>query len=778
MLLGILPFLFFILCATLIFSYRRTRPEYADARVSLVVACILSAAWLVAGTELLSLFRAIRFWPLLLWWAAPSMVLAILLARRGRDLGRPSEVLSLLPQLDSVDWLLLALIGLALGSSAASAWFSAPNNWDSMAYHLPRQVHWIQSHSVSHFLRPFYREILKPPFAEFAGMNLMLLSGGDRWANMVQWVSLVMVVIVVSLIAKDIGAGRKGQLLAGLLTVSAPIIYIFASNTKNSLVLAMWVCMLAWWAIRTFIDREHDLARTTLIGTTLGLTALTKGTAFIFAPASCLLICFAIIRSARRHFWKPALIITACAFLVPLGHWTRNYAVSGSPLGTKAATSIINKSFAPTVLASNILRNLTIHLGTTNETLNKSLMKSVDEAHVWLGADPQDQRSTFVKTPYEVKYTPGQEDSTPAGVHVVLIALALAFSAPLYRRLKTPAFFVYLFIPCAGFILFCWLLKWQIWHSRFHIPLLCLFMPPVAVALTKAPARRFLAPLAVAGTLVALYPTFTNNYRPLLGEHSVFRTDRTEEMFRARPTLLAGSVAVADLIADLRPGSVGFHLAENEWEYPLLRLIMDRTDKAPAFSFLSTGANPQSSKYMEEPLEVVVGMGEPELTLHDNRKDLDFDLVAYYAPYGVYARHDLVAEMGGFRGPIPSFIGWEAVDGLDPSQGPFPEWDLPVVRWGCWPYTKLKFEGNGEPLRLEISFRRNNCEDQALRVSLNGKEIENFEFDSALEFYDLRIPLQTRKGENRLVFEYARQQEPGQLAVLFREIRVLPESEI
>lgn len=387
------------------------------------------------------------------------------------------------------------------------------------------------------------------------------------------------------------------------------------------------------------IDREHGPMRSALIGATLGLAVLTKGTSFVFAPASCLIIGIQIIRSTRRRFLKPALIIAAFAILIPLGHWTRNYIVSGSTIGFKAASSIINESFAPTILASNVVRNFTIHFGTPSDSINKSLAKGIGNAHEWLGVDPQDRRSTYVKTPYEVKYTPGHEDSTPAGAHLALIILMLILSPPLQR------------------------------------------------------------------------------------------------------------------------------------------LILDRVDEPPVFSFFTESDRRQSGNAPGEAPEVVIGINEPELTLRDSERGPTFDLIAYCDPYSVFARSDCVTRMGGFRGPIPPFVGWEAVAGLQPITGPFPQWDLPVVRWGYGPKTTLRFTGNGKPGRLEISFRRNNHVDQVLRILLNGKMLEEFEFDSTFQFHDLQIPLPTRKGENRIVFEYARQEEPDRLAVLFKEIRVLPESE-
>ena len=647
MLLGLLPFLSFLLCAILVHSFLRGRAKDADVRISLLMACILSSIWIVAGTELLSLFRALRFWPILLWWSAPAVVSAILLRKVRREL---AGCLPAFRRPDLSEWICIILIGTLLVCSLLSAFFSAPSTFDAMHYHLPRQIYWIQNHSVSHYGFQEYHQIVMPPFAEYIGMHLMLLSGGDRWANLVQWFSLVMVALAVSLIARDLGAGRKGQLLAAFLTISAPPIYVSASNVKNDIVLSIWVCLLAWWAIRIYIDRDCRPARAILIGATLGLAALTKGTGYIFAFTSCLIMAVGIVRSMRLRSWRPAIIIIIVAALIPLGHWMRNWQTYGSPLGS-ARSWIGNSTLAFPGLVSNVMRNLTLHMGTPGETLNAGLQELVTNAHAWLDIDPNDPRTTYVGLRYGVVYRPGGEEYTPAGAHLALVAIMLIMAAPLRRQLNAQQYFRYLLIPCGGFVLFCWLLKWQPWHSRLHVPLICLFMPPLAVMLTET-SMRFVRPVLVAGILLALYPSFVVNYRPLFGERRVFKTERTIQMFFSAPSDLEGSVAAAKLTAEINPSAIAFCFEGMQVEYPLQRLILDRMAKPPMFSRFSADPDGRWNLAGETP-EVIIATPRHEPTLRDEYTGNTYDLIAYKDPYAVYTRRDLSKELG-LRGPRPS----------------------------------------------------------------------------------------------------------------------------
>jgi len=82
------------------------------------------------------------------------------------------------------------------------------------------------------------RQLFNPPWAEFAMLHLALLGGDERWANGVQWFSMLGSLAGVSLIAKHLGAAARGQLFSALFCATIPMGILQAAGTQNDYVTA------------------------------------------------------------------------------------------------------------------------------------------------------------------------------------------------------------------------------------------------------------------------------------------------------------------------------------------------------------------------------------------------------------------------------------------------------------------------------------------------------------------------------------------------------------
>src|SRR5438309_2887726 len=137
------------------------------------------------GTELLSAFNAVRPVPVAVFWILFFVGAAIWTVRRER--AGPKYIWSV----TGFDALLLAGVTVIAGVVLFIALRSAPNSTDAMGYHLPRVVYWAQAGSVAFFPVHYYAQIMLQPLAEYFVLHTYVLSGGDHFANLVQFFGFV-----------------------------------------------------------------------------------------------------------------------------------------------------------------------------------------------------------------------------------------------------------------------------------------------------------------------------------------------------------------------------------------------------------------------------------------------------------------------------------------------------------------------------------------------------------------------------------------------------------
>lgn len=119
------------------------------------------------------------------------------------------------------------------------------------------------------------------------------------------------------------------------------------------------------------------------------------------------------------------------------------------------------------------------------------------------------------------------------------------------------------------------------------------------------------------------------------------------------------------------------------------------------------------------------------------------------------------------------FMGWEVVSGLDAQEGPYPQWKLPVVRWGIGERTRLKVRSDGRPLRL-VAVAKSEFDGQRLAIRSAGQTLVEAPVGRAWGRVAARLELPP--GEHEVELAYAVHQPEGRrLAVLYRTLVVAPE---
>ena len=224
-----------------------------DWRSSLLSSAIIWGILVTISTESLSILRLLTLSGILTVWLSIITVLTgiyyQLIKTKKRSFNLSSIDLSLIKRIPPVSLVLLAGITFIVTIVAVIALVAPPNTWDSMTYHMARVVHWIQNRSVIHYPTYFAGQLVYPPFAEYVIMHLQILSDGDRFANLVQWFSMVGSIIGVSLIAKQLGANPRGQIFAAVFCATLPMGILQGSSTQNDYVVTFWLVCLSHYIL-------------------------------------------------------------------------------------------------------------------------------------------------------------------------------------------------------------------------------------------------------------------------------------------------------------------------------------------------------------------------------------------------------------------------------------------------------------------------------------------------------------------------------------------------
>ncbi|QRN95966.1 glycosyltransferase family 39 protein [Archangium violaceum] len=576
-----------LLPLALTFLYRVCRHLGAGRRPALLWAVLVWTLALTAVTELLSLFRLITFVSLLGFWSSVVVGLAgwlLVLRRRRAASSTPEEKLEL-PREPTTRFALglLALLLLAIGVTALVA---PPNTGDSLYYHMSRVAHWAQSRSVAHYPTHVLAQLHQNPGAEFIILHLQVLSGGDRFANLVQWTFLAFNLVAVSLVAARLGARPSVQVWAAVFAATVPMGILQASSTKNEHVHAFWLlCFVhGFLRLRERVSRGLVLAT----GASLGLAILTKMTAYFYAFPFVLWFAVDMLRSREsfRRLLAPALTISVLTLAPSSGHYLRNQHLYGRPTGPAGEVNVYkegdsyvyyNEVLSPSALVSNTLRNAALHLGTPvgrfNIHFTERLVRGV---HRLIGFDVNDPRTTWVTTSFAAGLAGAFRNENYAGNPLHFVLFVATACVLLWRWRQTPGEQrAYLASLGGGFLIFCLALKWQPWNSRLHLPLFILSAPLVAVGLAAHGKRRW-ADAVMLGLLLASFVwALGNETRPLVGHGSILTRSREEQYFSDTGTRDAyeGAARYIREHGRTRVGLVFGGDANSQREYPLWALL-------------------------------------------------------------------------------------------------------------------------------------------------------------------------------------------------------------
>jgi 4-amino-4-deoxy-L-arabinose transferase-like glycosyltransferase len=550
-----------------------------------------STAWgtaVVLITEGLSIFNQLTFSGLTISWLFFDIIAGSILLNKVIRAGFKPIRLQF-SQLQRFEYMITAGILIIILTTGLIALVAPPNSFDSMNYHMSRIMHWIQDRNVAPFPTNITKQVNLTPGTEYDILQFQLLSGGDGLANMIQWFSFIGSIIGISLIARELGADRPGQLFSAAFCATIPMAILQASNTENHLSTAFWLVCFVYFSLHAF---HHSSPMDIIaIGLSLGLAILSKSTAYFFAAPFVILIILWVCFSNERNrigLWALTAVIVLA---INSGEYIRDYSLYRTPLGPLVASQEYgynNEIITPASITSNIIRNIALHVSTPSDRINNYLYKIVHKIHDAIGISENDPRTTWSGSlHFSIPPIQFQEGLVENPLQLLLIMGTFGYCVAFLKKTSRVALY-YILAATSGFLLFCIFLKWQDWNRRLQIPLFILACAILGMTVSK------IRPMYISNAIVCLFFVaavpwlVAGQPHSLIGTTNIFNVSRNEQYFAERPNAYLPYQLAAQQIEQMQASNVGLVIGPSHYEYPLWVFLSQSHKPIPRIEHVDT----------------------------------------------------------------------------------------------------------------------------------------------------------------------------------------------
>ncbi len=409
--------------------------------------------------------------------------------------------------LASVVFILLPLLLLAI--------FIPPNNWDSLAYHLPRIEHWIQDKNIYPYPTHLIRQIITPPLSEYLLLNIRILAGNDWFLNILQFMALLAMIAAFTQILKQLKVSYKGQVLGYALLLSLPMVIFQSTTTQTDLLSAFFLIAFLLYTLNFIQSNYTNKTDFLLLVLAISLGILTKYTIAIFALPFILLIIYKVLATKKGTWiiWTAlTAILIASIILAPF--LVRNLISFGSLTGNDYfEASMSNSHISIQYTIANAFKNIADFISIPINFFNEILLRVLNKVHSILGISINDNGANWNKMEFIIN-NHLNEDSAGSLLHFLLIVLSI----PLIWKLKNRKNLLWVcFGLFATFIIYSAIFRYSPWNNRLFLPLIIVWLIVVAYILHNTIKNSLIVFLFSTGLLMtAILPVYFNRAKPII----------------------------------------------------------------------------------------------------------------------------------------------------------------------------------------------------------------------------------------------------------------------
>jgi hypothetical protein len=502
---------------------------YSAIRISLIKTLILISFFCYFFAEINSIFQSLSLVSMIFCWSFFILVISFLCFYRYRNNKVNFHVEGYISVSQRI--YLAVIFIFILTPLFFLALIVPPNNWDSMTYHMPRVMHWIQNFNIYPYPTGNVRQIVIPPLAEYIILNMQLLSGVDYFANFVQFFSMIGTICAISLFVKEFSLDYRGQLFSILLILSIPLGIFQSTTTQTDYIASFFYISFLYFTFLSINRKDHIYNNVLFMALCLWLGGLSKYNTLIFAFPVCLYLGFVWVKKydlRNIFFFGFIIFITFVVILSP--YLIRNQIYFQSPLGDPAI-SVIMKNDEPSIknMISNASKNISDHLALPFTFYNKTLQLLVFEFHELLDISPNSPANNFGNYNYQVSFSFTEDKaSSPVQVILFLISGLFLYFNKFFTHRKWLSL-LYSLVIFSG-LLHSLIFKWQPWGERLLLPvtLTSIVLTSSIIYPIISKSRNILTLLSVFLLFYGIIPVYFNRNKPIIDPIAITRKLKKE----------------------------------------------------------------------------------------------------------------------------------------------------------------------------------------------------------------------------------------------------------
>ena len=469
----------------------------------------------------------------------------------------------------------------------ACALIIIPYNWDSMTYHCARLFHWAQNKSVAHYATGNSRQISSPVLAAFVNVNVYILTkNGGSVLNLLQCVSYLSNGILVYFIAKKLQLSSKSCVLSAVLFYSMPIAFAEALTTQVDNFSAFWLLCFVYLILdltkknqKIRFDKE-TMEKVTVLSLCVAFGYLSKpsvGFGMLFFAGW--LFIMVLVRKDNWKVFLYALGATVLLVVILLPELSRNFQTFHAFASQETGARQLIGSLHPRHILINLLKNLTFNLPCVWFYHSSQYIYSfVNKIAAWLRIDinnpviSEDGREFSV---HQAQTYGCDTAVNPIIVWAMLIG-AIFFIMCLNNYIKNRENIqriVYFAVSIGSFFLFCAVLRWEPFVSRYMISYLALLCPAIGIVLDMLQER--IPQMGIRGVRVIIYFLCVTemlgmflNYRDIVKD---YKNDKG--YFVVRDGIYNDYKEITEYINGLDVKNIGVYIGGDSYEYPLIQML-------------------------------------------------------------------------------------------------------------------------------------------------------------------------------------------------------------